>query len=103
VVDGFINFSDSTQFYLSYSTNLSDPLPTKPISGASFYIEPEDNSHRILLNEYSDGLYKTYHQKLEASQRYRINITLSNGKQYLSDYVPLKLSPAIDTVEWNPT
>jgi hypothetical protein len=37
---------------------------------------------------------------LDVTKQYRLRIKTKEGKEYLSDYVPVKTSPAIDSINW---
>ena len=45
-----------------------------------------------------DGIYTSPNLNLVLNQEYRLRITTSNGKEYLSDYVIAKKTPLIDSL-----
>jgi len=46
------------------------------------------------------GLYIAPGLALNAAQRYRLHIRTNAGKEYASDYVELKTSPPMDSINW---
>jgi hypothetical protein len=100
VVDGFINSGpDSTIFNLSNSTSLGDSLPPAPETGAQITIEG-NGGFSSSLTELGNGRYGAPALFLDPSQQYRVAIQTVNGNQYLSTYVPVQQTPAIDSVSW---
>lgn len=100
VVDGFLNFGpDSTIINLSRSRSLADTLPNIPELGAQLTVEGQ-GSGIFPLNEIGNGEYGTDQMNLSTSQSYRLRIITTNGQQYVSDYVPVKPTPPIDSVTW---
>ena len=99
VVDGFLtSSSDSTQFRLTYTRNLSDTAPSIPALHASMLVEGDQNTV-ISLNEVGNGIYSNL-LFLKTSEKYRLIITTSDGAKFQSDYVPFKQTPPIDSISW---
>ncbi len=99
VVDGFLNnFPDSTSIRLSFTRNLNDTAPGQPETGAVLMIEGDRNSH-IPLQEQQNGRY-TGLLNLNTTENYRLRITTSQSKVYMSDYVPFKQTPPVDSLTW---
>ncbi len=100
VVDGFINYGpDSTIINLSRTRSLADTLPTIPELSAQLTVEGQ-GAGIFPLNEIGNGQYGIDQLNLSTSQLYRLRIVTSNGQQYVSDYVPVKPTPAIDSITW---
>jgi hypothetical protein len=99
-VSGFLNAGDSSSsITLSRSQLLSTTnLPTL-VSDASVSIEDE-NGQNAALPARGNGVYSNQEIPLDFQLTYRLHIVTSNGEIYLSDYVPIIQSPAIDTVGW---
>jgi hypothetical protein len=98
VVDGFINSQGVTQIKLSRTYNLTDGTP--PVEArATVYIEDEAGG-RFPLRETTAGLYLSDALTLDAAQRYRLTLSTRAGRQYASDFVPVKTTPAIDSISW---
>ncbi|HVV07018.1 MAG TPA: DUF4249 domain-containing protein [Puia sp.] len=99
VVEGYITGNGPTQFTLSRTVALSGNRVTPPEKNASVQVEGDDNSI-FPLTEQSNGIYVRSSMGLNATTKYRLRIKTSDGKEYLSDAVPYKQTPAIDSVSW---
>ena len=100
VVEGYISGNTTTQFMLSRAIPLpgDSTLPTE--SGATVQILGSDNSS-YPLSGMGNGVYSTIDTlKLNPQLQYRLSIKTSNGEQYLSDLVPYKSTPPIDSINW---
>jgi len=98
VVEGVINpGSDSTKFTLSRTVPLTSTTTTAPVLGAQFTIQGNDNSSYTLTGN-SAGVYTSAPLNLNDSKEYRVDIKTTDGKEYQSDYVPVKVTPAIDSI-----
>lgn len=98
VVEGYISGNTATQFTLSRTVKLpGDSLPP-PETGARVQVEGSDNSIH-LLPEISKGVYRDSFA-LNAQPQYRLRIQTAGGETYLSDYVPFKNTPPIDSVNF---
>jgi Domain of unknown function (DUF4249) len=99
VVEGYINSgTDSTFIYLSRSSDL-DSIQIFPESGAQIEVQSEQGASYPLL-EQSVGKYGVDHLPIDPTQKYRVHIRTSNGKEYLSDLSEVKITPAIDSLNW---
>ena len=100
VVDGFLNSGqDSTIINLSRSRSLADTVHTIPELSAQLTVEGP-GSEMYPLFEIGNGEYSIDQLNLNPSRQYRLRIVTSNGQQYVSDYVPVKPTPAIDSIPW---
>ena len=99
VVEGFINAQGPTQIQLSRSTPMEQKKTLKPELNASVKIEGDDNSSFALSNM-PGGLYTSNTLPINSSRKYRLRIKTKNAKEYLSDFVEVKITPAIDSVSW---
>lgn len=99
VVEGFLNYGGTTSIKLSRSYSLADSGVLKPELKAILTIEANDNTV-YNLTEGTNGVYTAATLPLSPSKEYRLRIKTSNGKQYLSDFVNVQLTPAIDSVNW---
>ena len=52
------------------------------------------------LTELGAGKYSITQITVTAGQRYRLHIRTINGKDYVSDYSDIKITPPIDSVNW---
>ena len=97
VIEGIINGNDSTFIRLS-RTKKMDTLRTV-LAETSAQVTVENNANaRFPLTEIRNGIYAAGPLNLDASHQYRLRIKTSDGKEYLSDFVPLKNAPPIDSV-----
>jgi uncharacterized protein DUF4249 len=100
VVEGFINNGpDSTIFAITHTYMLSGIDTATPELHAQVTVEGKDNSSWS-LGETGNGNYGAALSVLNNSIQYRLHIRTSSGKEYASDYVDMKLSPPIDSVNW---
>jgi hypothetical protein len=101
VVEGVINSgSDSTIVRLSGTVNTNAGSILNPVLGASVTVEAERGGVWP-LNGDGTGRYVSVTQYLPISQKYRLRIITGNGVQYLSDFVPVLLTPPIDSIGYN--
>ncbi|HYK47797.1 MAG TPA: DUF4249 domain-containing protein [Parafilimonas sp.] len=92
--------NDSTVIHLSRTTSISDSSNiTNPVTNAAVQIESEDGQNYQLQDEF-DGSYFAPPLNISTNKKYRVHIFTVDGKEYASDYVPVKISPAIDSVSW---
>ena len=101
VVDGNINATpaSSTIITLSRTRRLVDTVTNIPESNAQVFIE-NNNGVQYPLHETGNGKYVSDELTLNGSNTYRLDITTANGKNYKSDFVPVKQTPAIDSLNW---
>jgi len=98
VVEGNINTgTDSTTINLSRTTNIASGITSLPELNAAVTIQDNENVS-YSLNTNGDGSYTSALLTLDPARMYRLSITTSDGKIYLSDFVPATTSPAIDSV-----
>jgi Domain of unknown function (DUF4249) len=99
VVEGVINTGqDSTIIKLSRTVKLSSVISTNPELHALVTVESDANTS-FPLTETGNGYYVFPALSLNASTC-RLKIVTNNGKTYLSDFVPLKNAPPIDSVNY---
>ena len=96
VVEGDIIVNGVTHIRLSQTTPLQESR-LSVVSGARVYIEGEQGG-RYPLPEIASGQYEAETSHLDPQQRYRLHLSLENQKQYASSYVPVVVSPPIDSV-----
>lgn len=99
VVEGNINGGNTTTtIALSRTTTLTSNTRVYE-QGATVSVEGKDGSS-FSLAEIAAGSYSINGLNLDNNQTYRLHIKTSNGKEYLSDYVPVKTTPPIDSISW---
>jgi hypothetical protein len=73
-----------------------------PENRAQVTVEGENNTIFSFTGN-TRGEYTNNQLNLNNNVKYRLRIRTSGGKEYLSDYVPVQISPAIDSVHWKRT
>jgi len=97
VVEGVINTGrDSTFIKLSKTVPLSGKTTVSPVFNATVSVESDQNSS-YPLTEAKKGYYVSGGLNLTNNLKYRLRIKTATG-EYLSDFVPVVNSPAVDTV-----
>lgn len=103
IVEGYINVlgteSTYTLGYTKLMTDQSSQDGNVPAINATLVIEAEDGTTYTAKQEGLPGVYTAVHPILNTDIRYRLRIQ-AGGEIYLSDFVEAKISPEIDTVEW---
>ena len=101
VVEGVINGTQNsvTTISLSRLRKLNDTSYNIPELNASIRIEEEAGSI-FQLRERDSGYYFSGNLTLNASKRYRLSITTTDGNRYTSDFSGMLPTPAIDSVSW---
>jgi hypothetical protein len=99
VVEGFLNSGHGpTTIRLSRSSDLNDTT-LKPESGAQLNVQGEDGSSFPLFGN-GNGEYSIAQLALDNNVKYRLQIRTPDGKEYVSDYTPVKYTPPIDSITW---
>jgi hypothetical protein len=99
VVNGNISVNDITTISLSRTVNISGKVNSKPELNALVTIEGSQGSSYPLVSS-NNGNYVSAPLNLSTTQTYRLKIVTGDGKQYQSDFVPVKNAPPIDTVNY---
>lgn len=102
VVDGFINSNRDSLTTITLSR-------TRPLTDSTFTSDPELRARVVIqgeggdsytLQERANGVYTASLMNINQSSRYRLRVSTVANKEYLSEYVPVQQSPAIDSVTW---
>ncbi|HET6995674.1 MAG TPA: DUF4249 family protein, partial [Chitinophagaceae bacterium] len=93
VVEGVLNAGGATSIHLTRTSKL-DSNGFRPELNAQVQVEGKDNSVRSLLSA-GNGYYSSANLNLVLNTDYRLRIRTSNGKEYLSEFVTARLTPAI--------
>lgn len=100
VVEGFIQGgTDTTNITLTHTFQLSDTSYVTPENNADVRVEGRDNTSYSLYAT-GKGNYQIPHLPLQPGVQYRLHIKTTAQKEYVSDYVDLRTSPPIDSVNW---
>lgn len=99
-VEGLINTSgvDSTIIRVSRTVKLTSKVAIQAEIKAILTIESNDNAIKRTLVERGGGIYYSLPFALDATKQYRLRIRTSGGKEYLSDFTEVKVSPPIDAI-----
>lgn len=99
VVEGMIiNGSAPTTIRLSRTSAVNRSPLTIPELHAQVKVEGSDSSS-FTLSQNGLGIYSSQ-LTLNPDKLYRLKIQTLNGKEYLSDFVPVKKTPEIDSITW---
>lgn len=98
VVEGVINNGPDSTFIELSRTNKLSATQKQYERGARVQVEGDDNS-TFNFTEISTGRY-TAPLNLQNSRKYRLRIKTVAGKEYLSDFVEVKITPPIDSISW---
>lgn len=101
VVEGYINTNEiPTNIKLSRTRIISRGDTAAYVNETGAHISIEDDQNNLYpLSETGGGNYSGSYS-LNTSNKYRIHITTKDQSEYVSDFVPCKTSPAIDSVYW---
>lgn len=102
VVEGYITGNGPTSFKLSRTIPLPGDSTIPVVTGAHLQIEGSDNSV-YPFTETGNGYYLLPVITMNTATKYRLRITGVNSETYLSDYVPFKPTPPIDSINWRIT
>jgi hypothetical protein len=102
VVEGFLNAGNGPTIITltrSYAANGSVSIPR--VTGAQVTVEGNNGTSFSLAETGTNtGVYRHPQLNLLTDKQYRLKIRTTGGKEYLSDYVPVRLSPPIDSINW---
>ncbi|WP_184547735.1 DUF4249 domain-containing protein [Mucilaginibacter sp. FT3.2] len=103
VIEGVINSgSDPTVIKLSKTTKISDNIQTSTL--VNYIVNVEDEAkNAIVLQSGNNGQYTSGGGlNLDVTKKYRLHIITPDGKEYASDYEPVKPTPPIDSIGFAP-
>ena len=100
VVEGMINVgTDSTILKLSRTQPIGDKIKNKPEVGAIVTVESDANE-KFILSEKTQGRYVSPGLNLPKTKKYRLSIKTARGVTYLSDFVEVKVTLPIDSINF---
>jgi hypothetical protein len=98
VVDGFLNVGkDTSRIELRRTQNVNETAGPLTETGANVSVEAESGEINA-FTETRPGHYALPPKQFNMSGKYRLRVKTSDGKEYLSEYVTVSLTPAIDSV-----
>ncbi|HTH82853.1 MAG TPA: DUF4249 domain-containing protein [Mucilaginibacter sp.] len=103
VVEGIINSSgtDSTFIKLARTVPLNNITSLKVETGAQLSVESDANINYPLKELKTAGTYACAPLNLNKAGKYRLRIITTDHRTYLSDFVPVKEVPAIDSLGYS--
>ena len=99
VVEGLLNANGTASFRLSTTSSLGSTVSSPPLTAATVTIESSENE-TFPLTETVYGTYDASGMQLSMSSEYRLHI-FARGQEYISDFVPLKDCPPIDSLNFS--
>ena len=103
VVEGILNSGTGpTVIRLSRTFDPTRVGVIIPETRAQITVEGENNTTFSFTGNMK-GEYTNNQLNLNNNVKYRLRIRTAGGKEYLSDYVPVQISPAIDSIHWKRT
>jgi hypothetical protein len=100
VVDGFINPQGVTTIKLSRTYAIAAQSAPPVETRATVYIEDETGGRFVLRESSVKGTYLSDYLTLNGARKFRLHLSTAARQEYASDYVPVKITPAIDDVAW---
>ena len=102
VVEGYINGDGGVStIKLSRTRNITWGDTAAYVNETNAVVAVQDDQNNVYpLNSGNDGMYAGSFT-LSASIRYRLHIVTSDGKEYISLFVPFKQAPPIDNLDWS--
>ncbi len=104
VVDGVIASNDTTVIKLSRTTKLSNGAVAQAEAGAKVTVESDANASYVIKETKTKGTYSSGAPLvLNPTAKYRLRIITNTNTHatYLSDFVPVKDSPPIDSIGYS--
>lgn len=99
VVEGYLSANAPTTIKLSKTFKLDDTATVKPELMASVRVESKNGTF-FQLSSAGNGVYQIDQLPLQVNDQYRLHIRTINNKEYYSEYVDYKPTPAIDSISW---
>jgi hypothetical protein len=101
VVEGYINAGPGKSlFKLSRSVPVDRGEQRVDKENDALITIVNDQDQRYELIETESGLYESDELNLPTDASYKIEIQLKTGEQYESALLPVKVTPAIDSISW---
>lgn len=101
MVEGYINADGNSEYILGYIAPLSQEVDSTYtlVSNAQITIEEENGSVFKDFTYEGKSRYIIHHPALKLNSKYRLRIK-TGSREYLSDFVPVLVSPEIDSLRW---
>ena len=98
VIEGVISPGPQTTRIDLSRTNKANSSTKQFEKKALVQVEGDDNSVQTLPETF-DGAYTSV-LNIDNAKQYRLRIKTSDGNEFLSDYVGVKVTPPIDSISW---
>ena len=98
VIEGVISPGPQTTRIDLSRTNKTNSSTKQFEKGALVQVEGDDNTVQALPETF-DGAYTSV-LNINSTKQYRLRIKTGDGKEFLSDYVGVKVTPPIDSISW---
>jgi len=103
VIEGIIAAGqDSTVITLNRSVNIGQKVTHNPELGATVTVQSDQNT-AYALTQTDSGRYAAPPLNLDNNHKYKLVIKTADGRTYESDYEPIVVTPAIDTLRYEVT
>lgn len=100
VVDGFLNVgADTSRIELRRTQNVNAEQEPYFETGAVISVEAE-SGESYAFSEAGSGLYLLAPKQYNTAGKYRLRIQTTDRKEYLSEYVTVNVTPAIDSLTY---
>lgn len=103
VIEGVLNAGQGgTAVRITRTTKVDRANAIVGEANALVTVEGKDNS-TVSLSYQGNGVYVHPDLNMVTDNEYRLRVRTSDGKEYLSEYVIAKVTPAIDSISWQRT
>ena len=100
VVEGTLKPGNQpTTIRLTRTSKLDKNATVQTENNATLTVEGNNNTTAFLAAA-GNGNYISNNLNLNPNNEYRLRIKTTDGKEYLSDYVKVKITPPIDSISW---
>lgn len=100
VIEGIVKAGGDTSYIkLTRTRSLDDTTTEIAESNATITLQAKSGVNYVFQNK-GNGNYQLPPTTLSTGETYRMLITTTFGDSWESDYVPVKITPAIDSVSW---
>jgi hypothetical protein len=105
VVDGILNggAGSASTFRLSRTQQIGDSAQAYTPELQAQLTILGSGGDTYLFSEQGNGVYATAPLSINPAEKYQLQIQTHNGSKYISDPVPVLLSPPVDSLTWGPT
>ncbi|MCD8538334.1 MAG: DUF4249 domain-containing protein [Leadbetterella sp.] len=101
IIEGYINADGNSEYTLGYIAPLYQTVDSSytVVSNARLSVEEENGEAFTDFSYEGSSRYVIRHPALRLNSRYRLRITIGS-REYLSDFVPVLVSPEIERINW---